>query len=227
MERKHEVRSSHTLSVINDLLDRGIRKIAVIMRHSDRHFTEDARMEPFMCLNEAGKGYAVDMGRALPQGPAYRLYSSFFGRCIESAYLLDKGYCQIQEGPLPHNVTSPILAPFYIKDIEQAIGLVEAQGSIDFIRNWFNGGIDETIMENPERTAEMLTEFLTERLSELGDNEIALCVSHDWNLFPLKEFKLGLKHEDNGDIGYLEGVIVFEDQGKTFITNHQCDPIAL
>ncbi|MCG8564712.1 MAG: histidine phosphatase family protein [Desulfobacterales bacterium] len=227
MQRKHEVRSAQTLSVINGLLDRGIEKIAVIMRHSDRHFTTDARMEPFMCLNDDGKGFALDMGKALPKGAGFRLFSSFFGRCIETAYLLDKGYCQSNDQALPHNQTSPILAPFYIKDIEDAIGLVEEQGSIDFIRNWFDGKIDETVMENPERTADTLAEFLVERLKEMGPKEIALCVSHDWNLFPLKEFKLGLKHETAGDVGYLEGVVIFEEDGKIYITNHQSDPVLL
>ncbi len=227
MLRKHELRSTETLSVIQGLRDRNIRKMAVILRHSERHWTKDARMEPFMGLTEQGKGFALDMGGTLPAGMGYRFYSSYFGRCIETAYLLDKGHTREHHTSLPHNVTSPVLAPFYIEDIEDAIALVEEQGTLDFIRNWFDGAIDETIMKNPRTTADALADFLKERIAGLGDNEIAMCASHDWNLFPLKEFKLGLKHEANGDVGYLEGIVAYEDGGKIYLTNHQCHPVEL
>ena len=227
MQRKHELRSDKTLANIQELINQGIKKIAVIMRHSDRFFCEDARMEPFMGLTSNGKGYAQDMGAQLPTAPVPQMFSSFFGRCIETAYLIDKGYTKAHDKLIAHNVTCETLAPFYINDLERGIAMVEEQGSLKFIRNWFDGNIDESIMVDPQKTAQRLADFMVERLDALDENEMALCVSHDWNLFPLKEFYLGLKHEEAGDVGYLEGVIFFEKEGSHFITHYQGKPTAL
>ncbi|MBA3012173.1 MAG: histidine phosphatase family protein [Proteobacteria bacterium] len=224
MKLKHEVRSRQTIDTITALLENGIQKISVIIRHSDRFYPKEARMEPFMGLTDEGKNFALELGRALPEQPAPKLFSSTFGRCIETAYLIDKGYTQQHKTPVSHNTTSEHLAPFYIKDIEKAIHMVEAQGSQCFIRNWFDNNIDDTIMESPEKTSAILSQYMTDRLKQLNGNEIAVCVSHDWNIFPLKEFKLKLPHETKGDVGYLDGVIFYEDCGRYFVTSFQSDP---
>jgi hypothetical protein len=106
------------------------------------------------------------------------------------------------------------VSPFYVKDVEKALPLIEQQGNQTFIRNWFDNRIDETIMENPENTAGILSEFMVEKIKHLKEHQIAICVSHDWNIFPLKEVKLGLKHEIHGDIGYLDGIIFFEKENQ-------------
>jgi broad specificity phosphatase PhoE len=227
MTLKHEVRSQQTIETITSLLNDGIKKISVIIRHSDRFFPKEARMEPFMGLTEGGKSFALDLGKNLPEKPVPKLFSSTFGRCIETAYLIDKGYTQQHKTLVAHNTTSDFLAPFYIKNIERAVHLVEAQGSEQFIRNWFDHKIDDDIMENPETTSAILSEFMIDRLKQLGDLEIAVCVSHDWNIFPLKEFKLGLPHEKKGDVGYLDGVVFYENQNQYYATSFQCDPQAV
>lgn len=224
MNRKHEVKSRQTLETIHGLLEAGIQKISVILRHSDRFFSKDPRMEPFMGLTQEGKSFALDLGKSLAEKPIPRLFSSMFGRCIETAYLIDKGYTRRYKISLDHTITHEMLAPFYIKDIKQALHMVEDQGSERFIRRWFDREIDQDIMENPETTATLLSRFMTDQLDQLKDNEIALCVSHDWNIFPLKEFKLGLAHGTNGDVGYLDGVVFYEDQGRHFVTSSQAGP---
>ncbi|MCP4723344.1 MAG: histidine phosphatase family protein [Desulfobacteraceae bacterium] len=224
MKLKHEVRARQTIETITGLLEKGIQKISVIIRHSDRFFPTEARMEPFMGLTEAGKSFALELGKSLPEKPIPKLFSSTFGRCIETAYLIDKGYTQQHNTQVNHTITSDYLAPFYIKDIEKAIHLVQTQGSDLYIRNWFDNKIDDDIMENPEKTSAILSEYMTNRLKQLNGSEIAVCVSHDWNIFPLKEFKLGLAHETKGDVGYLDGVVFYEDGGQYFVTSFQSDP---
>ena len=227
MERKYELKSRQTLDAIHGLLDRGIRRMSVILRHSDRFYHEDARMEPFMGLTDPGKSYALDMGRELPGTLEPKLFSSHFGRCIETAYLIDKGYTSVHARTLPHNATKDVLAPFYIKDIERALGRMTRTGSQQFIRDWFDKAIDEDIMENPEVTAETLTGFMKENLSGLRDGQVALCVSHDWNIFPIREFKLNLPHEGAGDVGYLDGVVFFQEKNQTFALACGNDPVPL
>ncbi|MDD9304311.1 MAG: histidine phosphatase family protein [Desulfobacter sp.] len=227
MERKYPVRSQQTIDTLTALLDRGVKKMSVILRHSDRYYPKDARMEPFMGLTDPGKSYALDLGRALPDHITPQLFSSHFGRCIETAYLIDKGFTLSHGSLLDHVITQDTLAPFYINDIEQALGLMQDCGSQQFIRNWFDNTIDQTIMEPPEKTADILTAYMIQRLSELETGQVAFCVSHDWNIFPIKEFKLGLAHEGAGDVGYLDGVIFFEENGQVYAETFQTDPVAI
>jgi len=225
-KRHYELNAGQTLETIQGLLDRGIKSMAVMMRHSDRHYHKDPMMEPFMGLNKAGKSYAFDMGKTFPAIEP-RLFASHFGRCIESAYLIDKGFTFTRGGSLPHTRTCDLLAPFYIKDITKALNIMIETGSRPFIRSWFNREIPPEIMEDPEDTADMLTDFMKERLASISENQIAVCVSHDWNVYPIREFKLGLPHEKAGDVGYLDGIVFFEDGGQTFAVSRQTEPVAL
>ncbi len=224
MNREYPVRSDQTLTVIQQLLHQNITKIAVIIRHSERFYGTTPSSEPFMGLTPAGMEHAVEMGQNFSSFPLPRLYSSPFGRCIETAYLIDKGFTRQHEIALPHTQPKEQLAPFYIKDIKTALNLLKEQGTRTYIRNWFDNRLDETVMENPATTTAALTRFMTEQVNGLADNEIAICVSHDWNIFPLKEFALGLPHEEAGDIGYLDGVVFFENRKQMYITSYQADP---
>ncbi|RLC05168.1 MAG: histidine phosphatase family protein [Deltaproteobacteria bacterium] len=227
MAKEYKLKAKQTMDTINYLLDDGIKKISLIIRHSARFFTEETRLEPFMGLTDEGKDFAFDFGAAIRPNPVPKLCSSFMGRCIETAFLIDKGFTQKNNQTIDHNCLERMLTPFYVKDIEKALPLIEKQGNDLFLRNWFDNRIDDTIMENPEKTADLLSEFMVEQIKNLKKNQIAICVSHDWNIFPLKEFKLGLKHETAGDVGYLEGIVFFEKDNQYYMTHYQTDPILL
>ncbi|HKJ97724.1 MAG TPA: histidine phosphatase family protein [Desulfotignum sp.] len=224
MNREYPVRSDQTITVIQQLLHQGITKIAAIIRHSARFYSTAPGTEPFIGLTPAGMEYALEMGQNLMPSPLPRLYSSPFGRCIETAYLIDKGFTRRHGIHILHNQPQKMLAPFYIKDIEKALNLLKEQGTHTYIRNWFNDKLDDAVMESPETTTAALTRFMLDCIEDLDDNEIAVCVSHDWNIFPLKEFALNLPHEEAGDIGYLDGVVFFEQDNKAYITSFQADP---
>ena len=227
MAQKYEIRAEQTIDMIHQLLNRGIKKISVLMRHSERSFSEDARLEPFMGLTDAGKQLAVDFGAAIRPNLLPKLFSSIMGRCIETAYLIDKGFTKKNNQALEHNSIQEALSPFYINHMEKVLQQVGKIGNHAFLRNWFDNRIDESIMKNPEKTSDHLTGFMIEQIKNLKENQIALCISHDWNLFPVKEFKLGLAHETCGDVGYLEGVLFFEKENRYYITHHQSDPVLL
>ena len=227
MTQKYEIRTKQTIDTINHLLDDGIEKISILIRHSARLFTKNPKLEPFMGLTDNGKASAVDFGTALSSKPMPKLYSSFLGRCIETAFLIDKGFTKKNNRVIDHNCLNDTLSPFYVKDVEKAIPHIEKQGNRVFLRNWFDSRIDESIMENPEKTSDLLSKFMIDQIKNLKQNQIAICVSHDWNIFPLKEFKLGLKHETAGDVGYLDGVIFFEKENQYYITNYQTNPVLL
>ncbi len=227
MTQKYEVMTTQTIDTINDLVDNGINKISVLIRHSERLFSEDASLEPFMVLTEDGKNYACDFGAEIRSTLLPKLFSSFLGRCIETAYLIDKTYTKKNKINLDNTCIDAMLSPFYVKDIEKTVPLIQKQGNTVFLRNWFDGNFNESIMENPQKTADILCDFMVEKVKELKENQIAICVSHDWSIFPVKEFKLGLKHEISGDIGYLEGLIFFEKNNQYYLTNFQTKPVLL
>jgi len=227
MAKKYELKSTQTMDTINLLLDDGIKKISLLIRHSARFFTKETRLEPFMGLTDEGKAFAFDFGAAIRPDLYPRLCSSFMGRCIETAFLIDKGFTKKNNQSIDHNCLERTLTPFYVKDIEKAVPLIEKLGNDLFLRNWFDNRIDERIIENPEKTSDLLSEFMVEQIKSLKKNQIAICVSHDWNIFPLKEFKLGLQHETAGDVGYLEGIVFFEKDDQYYMTHYQAGPVLL
>ena len=227
MTLKYKVRTRQTIETINKISDQGISKISVIIRHSDRFFSNDPKAESFMGLTDIGKDFAFDFGSKLHSNPVPKLCSSFLGRCIETAYLIDKGYTKQNNLSCDHNVIKNVLGPLYIKDIEKVMKLFRKQESEIFLRNWFDKRIDKNIITDPEETSDDICEFMIEQIKNLQDNQIALCISHDWNILPVKEFKMNLKHEISGDVGYLDALIFFENNNKYYITNYQTDPILL
>ncbi len=227
MTPEQPLRSRETLDVLQSLLERGIHRISILIRHSERHFSDDPVMEPFMELTDPGRQYAFDLGRSMKPDLLPRLSSSFMGRCIETAYLLDKGF-SMAHGRFPaNNRVDRLLSPFYVRDIDRTVRHILELGNDLFIRNWFDGRIDETMIENPQKTADQICAFMIDRIRNLDAHEIAVCVSHDWNIYPVKEFKLGLKHETWGRVGYLESVFFFEDRGRFFVTGFQAESAAL
>ena len=227
MNLKYELKTQQTIETINRLLDQGIKKTSVIIRHSDRFYAEIARQEPFMGLTVQGRDFAYDLGSQLRSNPVPRLCSSFIGRCVETSYLIDKGFTKQNNINLDHNYLADLLGPLYIKDVEKAVTMFKEQESNVFLRNWFDKHIDENIMENPEKTADDLCDFMVDQIKTLKENQIALCISHDWTIFCIKEFKMDLKHETAGDVGYLDALVFFEKDNKYYITNYQKEPVLL
>lgn len=227
MNNKYKLRSKNTIELVRNLLHQGIDRISIILRHSDRHYTDNPRREPFMGLNDAGKGYAFDLGKSFPLDLTPVLFSSYFGRCIETAYLIDKGFTSVTGKHLPHNTLDTILTPFYVKNIPTATEMMGKTGTLQFVRNWFDKAIDESIMLDPEMTATRITDFMVTRLNALSPGQAAICVTHDWNIFPVKQFTLGLSHEAAVDAGYLDAVAFFEKDARIFAVTRQFDPVEI
>ena len=224
---KYEMESMTTIEKMEKIITAEPDRISLIIRHSERHFSENARMEPFMGLTENGKEESMKFGSSLGQNPRPKLFSSHSGRCIETAYLIDKGYFQ-KYGKVNNNVMlNSDLTPFYVKNTEKALSMVSEVGSKIFLRSWFNKEISEDIMLNPEETAHKIVQFMKQELKQLDRNEIGIFVSHDWNIYPVKEYFFGLKHEKDGAVGYLDSVFLFEKDNNFYLTSHQKDPIML
>ncbi len=216
----------NTLKLISDIKDRGINRFSVIMRHSARYYDrENPRTEPFQGLTEEGKGYSYNLGKGLPQDLTIRLFSSTFGRCIETAYLIDKGFTSIG-GSTINNTINIKLAPSYVKEPQSLLEIMQEERP-DFVRYWFDGNISKDIIETRDDAAMGIAGFLADELKDLPENHINVTISHDWNMYLIKESFLRLKHEDAGDVEYLEGAVVYQENDKMYLAHHQCEPEVL
>lgn len=100
-------------------------------------------------------------------------------------------------------------------------------GSSQFVRNWFDKIIDESIMLDPAFTASRITNFMVSTLKSLSPGQAAICVTHDWNIFSIKQFTLGFSYEDTLDTGYLDAVAFFERDSRIFAVARQFDPVEI
>ncbi len=212
-----------TLQLISDLRKRGIKTISVAMRHSARYYdSEVVENEPFLGLTDQGKDLSFRLGISLPAGLDVRLFSSAVGRCIETAYLIDKGYTSVGESAT-RNELEKFLSPFYVrKPFEIFKSFKDMQP--DFIRFWFSGNISSESIDTSETAAKQIAQILIEKLDGKPENCVNISVTHDWSIYLLKEYYLGLKHEEFGKVEYLEGLAFYKENGKVYVVNHQSDP---
>ncbi|WP_408622811.1 histidine phosphatase family protein [Desulfosudis oleivorans] len=196
------------------------------MRHSARRYAEHPAGEPFMELTEEGKEIAHAWGKALPPGAPVSFFSSFIGRCIETAYLIDKGHVAAG-GQTRHTVIEETLSPYYVRNAHRFLEVCKTLS--DFFTQWFAGRISPEIIDHPSDIAGRMAGFWHHRLDtgSTGEKTVDICITHDWNLFVAREYLLGLAHDAHGDVAYLDGVVVFEEKGKRYIVSPDNDPAVL
>lgn len=204
-----------SIELINKLAESGATRISMIMRHAARKYDSDIRKEPFLGLTEEGKIKALEFGKKLPAGYELRPYSSYIGRCIETAYLMDRGYTE-RGGATKIPEIEETLAPFYIMDLKKIISMAASHDVFTFIRKWIDGGIPEDIMMSPYSASIQMLDFLTKGLEDDGP-VINICITHDWNMYLIREIFLGLMQEEAGEVAFLEGIAVYEKGGEIYI----------
>ena len=213
--------------LLADLYNRpGTSRLVAVMRHSARRYAEHPAGEPFMELTEEGKEIAHAWGKALAPGAPVSFFSSFIGRCIETAYLIDKGHVAAG-GQTRHAVIEKTLSPYYVRNAHRFLEVCKTLS--DFFAQWFAGRISSEIIDHPSDIAGQMAGFWHHRLDtgSTGEKAVDICITHDWNLFVAREYLLGLAHDAHGDVAYLDGVVVFEEKGKRYIVSPDSDPAVL
>ena len=213
---------SKTLQVLRDLHHQGVTRYAVLMRHAERP-VENAENDLLMQITEEGKRVAEKFGQGLPPISPLRFFASPVDRCVETADFIAKGAQSIGVKTEATRKMEKLYA-FYIRDLRATDGILyEMFGRNEwaqFFRNWFEGKYPPEIIDDAREAAETLLKALVDLIRQptAGGN---ICVSHDINLFLIKEYYLGLRPEDHEYIQFLEGVIVYEKDGDAYIVNHQ------
>jgi Histidine phosphatase superfamily (branch 1) len=207
-----------TLGLVHELHDRGIERMTVLIRHGARHYDNaNPQNEPYMPLTEEGKADAYALGLRLPAA-SYRFFSSALGRCIETAYQVEKG-CIARGAETKVNAIVTELAPFYVTDFRAFVARYIELGPDVFFRSWLDGDVDEGIMLPPDVAADMQRAAVMGILGEEDGAGIDVAVTHDWNIYIVQELCLGQRFEQAGDVGFLEGVVFYRENGAVHVAN--------
>jgi broad specificity phosphatase PhoE len=212
-----------TMKLIKDLHQQGISRIGVIMRHSVRERITSVENVLSIRITEQGKKAAYRFGERLPSGSAIRLFSSPVGRCQETAACIAEGYRE-QGGETKALQVFEYLGPFYITDHDIMFRITAEMGIPQFLRQWFKGLVAPKVMAPALQAAETLLDTMLQPFREDPKELRALYISHDWNIFLLKEHYLGLPHEEFGEVHFLEGMVLYESEGAYYLAHHHGEP---
>ena len=210
---------AQTLKLITDLHQQGISRMGVIMRHSARERITSEENVLSMGLTEQGRQNAYRFGEKFPSGACVRVFSSPVERCRDTAACIADGY-RAQGGSTATLRVVDDLGPFYIIDSPTVFRMTAEAGSSRFLRQWFSGEIAPEIMMPAPQAADILLRAMLAAFRENHDELPALCISHDWNIFLLKDYYLGLPHEEFGDVHFLEGMLLYERQRELYLAHH-------
>lgn len=224
---KFDLLSNETLKLLYKVAMEADGPYAAIVRHSARNYLGEPEMEPFLTLTDEGKGFACEFGTALSRTMKPVLTSSYITRCVETADLICKGFAMEKAVFPAHTVVDKMAAPFYMNDIPAAVRRHRELGHDIYLRMWMNGELPESEIMSSKQTAERICEWLISSIDNLKDGEIGLAITHDWNLFPVKEHVLNQRHEEFGQIGYLEGVVLFRKEGRFMVQGVVGDPVEI
>lgn len=207
---------AQTARLVKSICREGVTAKMVVMRHSARYYDFDNPVrEPFLGLTEEGKSLAFEWGRDLPAGLHINFFASYISRCVETAYLIDKGYTAAAKGTTAHTMVETSLAPYYVRDPQ---GLLDNHlRQDDFYGAWFGGKIPEKFIDPTWKIARRMRRFWEGRLSQAVDNHLDICITHDWNVYVVLDAFLGLNPEAAGKVEFLDGVVVYKEDGRLYI----------
>ena len=95
-----------------------------------------------------------------------------------------------------------------MRDPDAVLALATQPGAA-FLRDWFDGRVSSRLIAPAASAARSM---VNDAIAGLGNARAAILVSHDWNVMLLREHLFGVRHEEVGDVGYLEGVALVKSQ---------------
>ncbi len=179
---------------------------AAIIRHAQRHPLGSTTDPTKALLTDAGKAAAVALGGRITGFTHLRLFHSPVMRCQQTAECIAEGAA----GSGMHIElcgARPRLGFVCTKDEAAALTLYTQIGD-DFVSRWLEGVLPAGMMEDP---AETVGHNLREICATLEHGtargpRLDLHVSHDWNIMVMRELLVGVRHEERGWLGFLDGL---------------------
>jgi broad specificity phosphatase PhoE len=186
------------------------RPAAVIMRHAERHPIDVPADVEGAALTADGLVASADAGRRLTTSRGVRFYHSPVRRCRQTAEQMAAGLCGAGgTGSMAGPVAA--LGPTYVRDWQAAFDVCGPIGTPAFLRAWFDGALPDRMVEPAPVAAHRNYAAVHRVLERETAPALLVFVTHDWNITLVREYYLGIRHEDVGLPGYLEGLVVFHD----------------
>lgn len=187
------------------------------MRHSARTFIKgihDLENE----LTDEGREDSRAFGRGLPKSYLLRAYASPPRRCVETSELILTGHLEAS-GKATRTRPMEGLGVFYILDQMKLFRIMEASSdSGQFLAKWLADELDRDVVMRPRLAAEVLMEALAKKISERADESVLdVFVSHDLTLHLLKGCVLGERPEKTGPVEFLEGLVLYFQDGDLVV----------
>jgi broad specificity phosphatase PhoE len=213
---------------LGELRGTGVHRTVAVIRHSAREFDPE-RHDLENPLTEHGRTCAQAFGGALPRDVFARAYASPVARCVETAALALDGH-RAAGGDTGRHRTVEGLGLFYILDQMKMFRTMTSprEDEGDFMRDWFEGRMPPDIMMPPRHSAEIMVRLLVAKLEQQRGHDqptLDLCVTHDLSIYLLKDRVLGLRHEQHGQVEFLDGLVVFERESNIWMWDHRVDPV--
>jgi broad specificity phosphatase PhoE len=182
---------------------------ALVLRHAERFAVVDLATHEDVLLTEAGHANARVAGaelHAVAPGATLVVGHSPVERCAQTARGVAAGFAGQGGRVRTVGAVAHLASPFVV-DKGKAYALVNGFGH-RFIRAWFDGEVPEDCFQKRHRAAAEQLDVLVEAVRGCAEDELAVFITHDWNIALMREEFLGVKHEDFGWPGYLDGVSV-------------------
>lgn len=189
-------------------------RISVLLRHAPRGRPSKRGDYHNIPLTPEGRRRAFEFGKQLPRDKLVRFFHSSVPRCKETAECIRKGV--ISNGGSALLMGERDFLAGIIINPKDVINKIENMGASNFARKWLNRELDKKIMDDPYKVASKIVNGLIISMQEKNDiqHKIDIHVTHDWNILPVRDLLLNVKHEEKGWPQYLDGVIVTRDVNK-------------
>jgi len=186
----------------------GMDHAAIIVRHAERFPLTSVVDSMGVGLTEKGLRDALDFGRSIPFFPKARVWFSPALRCIQTAEGIAEGMRERGTEVLLFQEEWNLCGP-YVKETDC---LIQAERLGDrFLREWFEGRVDPRIIDPAPQAFHMVLDPIIEKLGTAEGIDVH--VSHDWDIMMLRESLFGTKHEAEGWLPYLDGLIFLPSDG--------------
>jgi phosphohistidine phosphatase SixA len=182
-------------------------KVAIILRHAERHPIVNYINALDPCLTEKGMADAYHFGRFFKEFDPIKLYHSPVLRCKQTADSIFSGLLSINRKATLVGHLSELGGPYITSPWEGITANLEHIGHAAFIRKWFNYEFPSEYIMPLDLAAKSQLRILINQLN--SDDSSTINITHDWNIMLLREYYFNLRHEDIGEPEYLDGLCAY------------------
>jgi hypothetical protein len=179
---------------------------AAFLRHAERFPIVDLADPTLAELTPAGMEHAEDFGARITGFECVRLFHSPVKRCQQTAACIALGASAAGLAVEMAGAQEVLGVNFILNPVE--IGRLACEHGDAFLRLWFTRQVPEDVIRPASGVATSKLAYLAEHLREPSPagRRLDLHISHDWNAMILREYTLGLRHEEAGWITFLDGM---------------------